>query len=398
MRLDPQFKEFIRSIKPTDRQQEDWKTGAKTLRNRLAADDDLKNLVVATFLQGSIRRATAVRPSGEKRPDVDIVVVTNIDHQNVTPEEAMNLFKPFLDRYYEGKWRLQGRSFGVSLSYVDMDLVITSLPSLNLQEMYRQHTGSINERDELVAMYQSDAINTLATLEEDTSWRLNTRWQDRPVHEELGMSSRLSEAVLNDAPPADWKEKPLFLPDLDSQKWGRTHPLLQISWTAEKNRKTNLTYLNIVRALKWWRLEKLPKYPKGYPLEHMIGHHLNDGADLSTAYGVVQVFEHFRDLWRPYAEQGSVPCLTDHGVEEHNVLARLDPEDFQNFYNVISEYAALAREAYDCDDAANSGQLWQKVFGGNFPLPGPSGGDRMPGQFAGPGGTMPAVPKAERFA
>jgi len=40
--------------------------------------------------------------------------------------------------------------------------------------------------------------------------------------------------------------------------------------------------VNVVRSIKWWRHEhadELPKYPKGYPLEHMIGHVLPDGID-----------------------------------------------------------------------------------------------------------------------
>ncbi|MFV0929279.1 SMODS domain-containing nucleotidyltransferase [Pseudomonas palmensis] len=122
MELKPQFTEFLAGIRPTIRQQEDWKVGSKTLRNRLEADEKLKHIVVATFLQGSVRRSTAVRPLGEKRPDVDVVVVTNLDYNRLTPKEAMDLFEPFLERYYKGKWRPQGRSFGIELSYVDLDL------------------------------------------------------------------------------------------------------------------------------------------------------------------------------------------------------------------------------------------------------------------------------------
>ncbi|MGE1610888.1 SMODS domain-containing nucleotidyltransferase [Pseudomonas monteilii] len=93
MELKPQFTEFLAGIRPTIRQQEDWKIGSKTLRNRLEADEKLKDIVVATFLQGSVRRSTAVRPLGEKRPDVDVVVVTNLDYNRLTPKEAMDLFE-----------------------------------------------------------------------------------------------------------------------------------------------------------------------------------------------------------------------------------------------------------------------------------------------------------------
>ncbi|WP_234840063.1 SMODS domain-containing nucleotidyltransferase [Sinorhizobium meliloti] len=63
MELKAQFNEFLRDIRPTDRQKENWKTGSNTLRSRLAADEKLNEIVVATFLQGSVRRSTAIRPT-----------------------------------------------------------------------------------------------------------------------------------------------------------------------------------------------------------------------------------------------------------------------------------------------------------------------------------------------
>lgn len=56
MELRPQFKEFLASIRPTDPQKENWRTGSTTLRSRLKQDDELKGIVVSTFLQGSVRR------------------------------------------------------------------------------------------------------------------------------------------------------------------------------------------------------------------------------------------------------------------------------------------------------------------------------------------------------
>ncbi|WP_421560485.1 SMODS domain-containing nucleotidyltransferase [Pseudomonas sivasensis] len=380
MELKPQFAEFLTGIRPTASQQEDWKVGSKTLRSRLEADLDLKDIVVATFLQGSVRRSTAIRPLGEKRPDVDIVVVTNLDYNRLTPKEAMDLFEPFLDRYYKGKWRPQGRSFGIELSYVDLDLVITALPI----------DGSGHRLME--QLYRSQAVLTTNSLEEEGSWRLNRSWA--PPSGLLG-----NAAPLQDAPIDEWKPHPLFLPDRDAGEWGRTHPLAQIQWTAAKNRACNGHYVNLVRAVKWWRqdnADKLPKYPKGYPLEHMIGHVLSEGTS-SMATGLVQALERFRDTWYTYDLLNVVPTLTDHGVPEHNVLARLPVEDFKAFYKAVCEAAKAAREALDSTDAKESGQLWRNLLGSKFPLPGPQGGDRSSGGFTAP--TQPAKPeKTERFA
>ncbi|MBY5439053.1 SMODS domain-containing nucleotidyltransferase [Rhizobium leguminosarum] len=379
MELKAQFSEFLREIRPTDRQKESWKTGANTLRSRLSADKDLSAIVVATFLQGSIRRSTAIRPTGGKRPDVDIVVVTDIDYHKTTPQQAMDKFVPFLERHYPGKWRPQGRSFGIELTYVDIDLVITALPT------------DPASRQAMERLYRSQSVLTTDTLEEDASWRLNERWQPTPFGS--------LPLALDDAPTGNWRPNPLFLPDRDVGNWGRTHPLAQIQWTAAKNRACNGHYVNLVRATKWWRQQNpliLPKYPKGYPLEHMIGHVLENGTT-SIATGFVQVLESMRDTWQIPAMLGQVPELPDHGVPEHNVLKRLSAEDFKSFHAAISTAAGQAREALNSDDAQKSGQLWQKLFGGKFPLPGLNGGDRKPGFFIPP--SQPAEPRrTDRFA
>ena len=49
--------------------------------------------------------------------------------------------------------------------------------------------------------------------------------------------------------------------------------------------------MNVVKALKWWRLLDRPgEYPKGYPLEHIIGACCPDGI-ASVAEGVARAFD-----------------------------------------------------------------------------------------------------------
>lgn len=381
MELNAQFREFLTSIRPTDTQKEDWKVGAKTLRARLNSDERLSSLIVSTFLQGSIRRSTAIRPVGDKRPDVDIVVVTNIDYTRTTPKDAMDLFVPFLEKHYAGKWKPQGRSFGIELSYVELDLVITSLPVEPRSRMIMED------------LYRSQSVLNDSTLEDDSTWRLNRSWTPAAG----GLVPTLT--VTEDAPESDWKPNPLFLPDRDLGTWGRTHPLAQIQWTAAKNRRCSKLYIDVVRALKWWRqtnLDKLPKYPKGYPLEHMIGNVLADGTTTMAA-GVVQALETIRDRWAYLAEQGQKPRLPDHGVPEHDVLKRLSTEDFAAFHKAATDAAEQARKAYDASDAQESARLWQGLFGPKFPAPGPQGGDRPRDGFTQP--ARPAdPPPTQRFA
>ena len=129
MILETDFADFLQDIRPTKAMREDLRTGHQNLRDRLNADEGLKKCLVSDFLQGSYKRSTAIRPKGDRRSDVDIIVVTKLSEEEYTPAKAMDVFKPFLDKHYKGKWRQQGRSFGIELSYVELDLVLTSAPS-----------------------------------------------------------------------------------------------------------------------------------------------------------------------------------------------------------------------------------------------------------------------------
>ena len=120
------FDAFLREIRPTESQRKDCKTGHETLRNRLLEDEALKPIIVDTFLQGSYRRATAVRPVGDTCSDVDVITVTNLDHDQYTARQAIDFFVPFLENHYRGKWKEKGRSLNIELSYVELDLVATA--------------------------------------------------------------------------------------------------------------------------------------------------------------------------------------------------------------------------------------------------------------------------------
>ena len=56
------FNDFVSDIRLTESQIKDCITGHSTLRNRLESDAALSSIIVGTFLQGSYRRSTAVRP------------------------------------------------------------------------------------------------------------------------------------------------------------------------------------------------------------------------------------------------------------------------------------------------------------------------------------------------
>ena len=357
MELKKQFEEFLKEIRPTPAQIEDYKDGHRRLTKRLKEDDVLKNIIVNTFIQGSYRRATAVRPVGDTKPDVDVVVVTNIDRTEVTAQEAIKNFVPFVEKHYSGKYKLNGRSIGITLSRVKLDLVVTAL----------------DQASEAKALAWK-SVTALDSLEESPDWRFTDSWIPEDERELL-----TSDALKSVQAGQEWKSKPLWIPDREANEWEETNPLEQIRWTAEKNRLCNGNYVNIVKALKWWKNnnDSMPKYPKGYPFEHIIGDCCPVGSE-SVANGIVDTLEEITSKYQSYVALGHVPFLEDRGGS-NDVLHRVTPDDFKKYYEGVTGAAKIARNALDCDDAIESAELWQDLFGSKFPIPagvGPGGGTK----------------------
>ena len=287
----------------------------------------------------------------------------------------MDVFKPFLDRHYKGKWRQQGRSFGIELSYVEMDLVLTAAPS-----------------EAQLGILKSAAVTTDEDIEIAQDWRLNTAW--------IALSDRgrgdVRKALMEAATQPEWQTKPLRIPDRDANKWESTHPLEQIRWTRDKNAICNRHFINVVKALKWWRLEKFtkPEHPKGFPLERIVGECCPGGIG-SVAEGVTRTLETIVANYGVHAALGNVPSLPDYGVASHNVLKRISGADFKAFYDQCVAGAKLARRALDSPDRTESGNLWRELFGTKFPEPPRDGGSKARG-FTTPGAA--AVPGSGRFA
>ena len=296
------------------------------------------------FLQGSYRRATAVRPKGEAKLDVDIITVTRLNrHDYPNPDKAMDKFVPFLRKYYKGKYQRQGRSFGIELSYVNLDLVITSAPSEAEEEIYK-----------------SQAVRTILTPEDIDDWLLVKSWV--PPENRSGQTSIFQTARQEQ----EWKTEPLWIPDRDAGDWEETHPLEQIKWTWGKNARCNKHYVNVVKAIKWWqRVHHPDDRPKGYPLEHLVGVCCPDDIT-SVAKGVTLTLEAIVENYSDEADKKKTPYLCDHGVD-HDVFGRVEGEEFAEFYEHAEKAAQIAREALDADTKEKSIEKWKELFGSKFP-------------------------------
>ena len=360
------FTDFLSNIRLTDSQRGDCATGHATLRDRLAADDDLSPIIVGTFLQGSYKRSTAIRPTSEKaKSDVDVVVVTTMDRTEWTPRKALNRFLPFLEKHYHGKYEEQGRSWGIKLSYVELDLVPTSAPSEAIKDLVK-----------------SASLSTNMSIVEAKNWRLSTNWDPN-------RSGGLTALAVKEAEDK-WKKESLWIPDREAEQWDETHPLAQLSATSEKNSACNGHYVNVVKAIKWWRTSQQPKpkYPKSYPLEHLLWINCPN-AITSVAEGVVMALEAIRDNYRTYAVVHQTPFIPDHGVPAHNVLGRVSGEDFAAFHSLVNDAADQARRAFDEPDKRKSASLWRDLFGDKFPEPPPESNDGNDGSSPNSGGYTP---------
>lgn len=335
MKATTYFEEFLGAIRLPDDLRAKAKKAHTKLRELLEADTTLQKIIVTTFLQGSYRRHTGVKPDAGNKCDVDVVVVTRIDRIRVAPQQALDQFKPFLETHYKGMYRIQGRSWRVTDGEVELDLVPTSAPS-EANEAFLREAGA------------SEFLSDLSNFGTD-----------------LDRIRKLREAQNE----GKWRAEVLWIPDREAKVWRETNPLAQIDWTIGKNDRTNGNYVNVVKVSKWWRKTAYDaKHPKGYPLEHLVGANCPDGFD-SVAEGFVLMAESIANTYKMHRSAGIVPSLLDHGVTSHNVLGRLTAKEFAEFYDEVVSMARDARRALDEPDAAKSVVIWRSIFGELFPEP-----------------------------
>ncbi|WP_049972496.1 SMODS domain-containing nucleotidyltransferase [Haladaptatus cibarius] len=338
------FETFLMGIRPSEQHIEDYKQGHEALRTLLRSDDTVTDFYVGDFLQGSYRRWTAVRPIGDEKSDVDIVLVTDLDKEEVTPEEAMAKCEPFLEEHYDGQWSKKDRAYQIEQDDVEIDLVLTAAPSEAAKDAVRPD-GSIGQL----------AVGEGLDIEQGVN---------------INQSSEVAEAfgLTFNAHDEEWRDEPLDIPDRRLDEWDCTHPLATIEWSYKKNDRTDGYYVNVVKAIKWWRRTQVtePVRPRGYPLEHLVGECCPDEID-SVAEGICLTFETIEQRFATEGINEESPTLPARGLPDIDVFARIDGEDFATFHDAASDAATLSREALDEDNKSTSRELWHELLGEEFP-------------------------------
>ncbi|MFS0514836.1 hypothetical protein ACEYW6_08925 [Nostoc sp. UIC 10607] len=119
------FTELLQDIEPSPTTVTRAIRAHTAMRDFLYYHETFKKFHISTFLSGSYKRDTAIRPrlkNGDlERPDVDIIVVTNYTTADCPKKVVDQLYDAIADGYEQ--IRPQDRSVGVSTGYADMDVV-----------------------------------------------------------------------------------------------------------------------------------------------------------------------------------------------------------------------------------------------------------------------------------
>ena len=126
MTTQQQFLDLLWEIEPSTSTVNACSSAHNTLREALRTDEKFSELHVETFLSGSHKRDTAIRPAKIdgvlQRPDVDIIVVTNHTKDDDPHTVLDALHQALVDAGYKNM-KINRRSIAVTLATVDMDVV-----------------------------------------------------------------------------------------------------------------------------------------------------------------------------------------------------------------------------------------------------------------------------------
>lgn len=126
MATQQQFIDFLSEIEPSPTTKSVCSSAHSTLRGKLEQHDSYKDIHVNTYLSGSYARNTALRPRQSngtvRRPDVDIIVITNHMESDL-PSNVIGTLRKVVRSLGYTEVEANRRSICVSLGSVEMDVV-----------------------------------------------------------------------------------------------------------------------------------------------------------------------------------------------------------------------------------------------------------------------------------
>ena len=150
------FTDFIKDITPSPTTNTRSASAHNAVRNALISDEKYKHEVLRTFLGGSYRRKTAIRPvtkgGDTERPDVDIYVVVTGSIWTKTPNELIENLYAALNRNRKslGITKISRNRCSISLSTGNADMDVSPILDRNIRGYFsigNRHTDEWYETD-----------------------------------------------------------------------------------------------------------------------------------------------------------------------------------------------------------------------------------------------------------
>ncbi len=301
-----QFEDFLHDIEPSSTTKSNGQKAHTALRDFLAKHEKYSGINLGTFLSGSYKRDTAIRPQikdgKETKPDIDIIVVTNHSLFE-TCQDVINLLHSTL-KDYEKQERKKNRDIEV-----------------------RKQTRSVAVNTNLVDM---DVV---------------------PIVAPDGLDARM------------------YIPDRKLSKWLETNPPKHTEWTTRMNKKAGGRFKPLVKLVKWWRRENptIATKPKGFMIECIVAQCMSF-SEKDYAELFVGTLESIVAQYGTYVTIGVVPSIEDPAVTSNSVTSSVSFDAFQGFYNKVKNHANLGRKAIQEDDNDKSTEIWRRIFGTHFPI------------------------------
>lgn len=304
-KLNSLFDEFLSNIEPDKKAKSYAQDAHKPVRECLEKDEKFKDYFEGSFLYGSYRRHTAV---GDIK-DVDIVVLTNFDPEQDTPQSVLRKLKAALGRCYDDPENPQYQRRSIRID--------DPLP------------------DEPDVTMTLDIIPAVAVDGDDNPLRV----PDREAKE--------------------WV-------------WSHPKGHLQYTTDFNNENVSEGRYVPLVKMMKWWWKyqcsvrqpdEERPK-PKGFWVECLTGENF-DAEQHDWADHFIAVLE---QVSKKYADATEVPELQDPGLADSTIKTSMTQDEFTFFMDVVSESLEQAQKARDEEDEVASSEMWRELFGEEFPL------------------------------
>jgi len=299
------FNEFITDITPSVTTNARSQSAHTSVRDALTTDETYKDKVIRTFLGGSYKRKTAIRPvtkNGDtERPDVDIYVVVEGSTWSKTPGDLIEDLYAALhrNRHALGITKIKRNrnrcSIAISTSKADMD--VSPLLERDSNGYYRIGNRNTGE------WY-------LTEPEEHTTWSAG-------INADAGM--RFNSMV-------------------KMVKWSRR----------EYPTKS--------------------KHPKSIALEALVAKHMSR-TETHYGQLLHDTFDDIVDAYAVNRLLGLCPSLDDPAIDGGNLLAGVSGDAWSGFYDKIKYFRDEARKALDTDDQDTATKHWRRILGARFPSP-----------------------------